>query len=479
MRWEFNRWLSAISFVRLRATSRDAGWEDHQRNMIMVTILLRSLKASVNCHYVARRSQMFKGIYKNRKGKPLRGLDFGSSMQQTGLAWLPSDLFNWRDFHLHDELVTSTSFTFNGLQGVLSNWQGVKTISREYCQAKDLDVSLRTCDSGMEAEILDQMRKMVYRHFAHQVIRQSCSDRISDEKLTNIQEKRWEGYQGLSYDIINELIGEAPYLARARIGPCGLGASYHERVQGLFDWDDGIARTLWDHCYYRQLARRFYRSISASMSHADAKKWKDSLGKHALPYFWFIPSYNKHSLFTRLYRTAERPAVTRPFVSGLYQWRVRDDDDSPTNDETRWMLGRHMYQSGCPDHMYGQNEAETEVSEIGDRVYVIDFGCPIPFTKIPPLVEEGFEKCRKVFARGDQRVLAHYESARDCLIQCLGDPLCDVLLMIVLTFASSIVTPVLPMHADCFEARPRKDPRLLAVALITRMLWFLYPQWFP
>ncbi|EXL64273.1 hypothetical protein FOPG_19459 [Fusarium oxysporum f. sp. conglutinans race 2 54008] len=67
MRWEFNWWLSAIEFVQSRASRRDANWEDHQRNMIMVTILLRSLKASVNCHHVARRSQMF--IDDSRRGQ--------------------------------------------------------------------------------------------------------------------------------------------------------------------------------------------------------------------------------------------------------------------------------------------------------------------------------------------------------------------------------------------------------------------------
>ncbi|PVH76124.1 hypothetical protein DL98DRAFT_551354 [Cadophora sp. DSE1049] len=84
------------------------------RNMIMVTILLRSLIASINYHHVAKRSQ-FKDKYKNRDGKCLRGLDFESSMRYDGLAWLPCDLFSWPDLHLHDKLVTSTSFTFNGL----------------------------------------------------------------------------------------------------------------------------------------------------------------------------------------------------------------------------------------------------------------------------------------------------------------------------------------------------------------------------
>ncbi|KAI5455739.1 hypothetical protein BGZ63DRAFT_418208 [Mariannaea sp. PMI_226] len=104
MRWEFNRWISAIDFVRVRASSRELGWEDHERNMIMITVLLRSLKASVNCHHIARRSQLFKDTYTNRKGKSLKGLDFESSMRLSGLAWLPIDLFNWSDFHLQDEL---------------------------------------------------------------------------------------------------------------------------------------------------------------------------------------------------------------------------------------------------------------------------------------------------------------------------------------------------------------------------------------
>ena len=52
----------------------------------MAMILLRSLKGSVNCYHVAKRSQMFKNKYKNRKGEYLRGLDFKSGMHNTGLA---------------------------------------------------------------------------------------------------------------------------------------------------------------------------------------------------------------------------------------------------------------------------------------------------------------------------------------------------------------------------------------------------------
>lgn len=109
----------------------------------------------------------------------------------------------------------------------------------------------------------------------------------------------------------------------------------------------------------------------------------------------------------------------------------------------------------------------------------IDFGCSIPFTEIPQLVEDGFRLQEKHFKRGDRKVLEHYQIARHCLEQCLGDPLCDVMLMLVLTVASSSVTPSVAPKSRVFEPGQRKDPKLLAANLVTRMLWFLRPQHFP
>ena len=475
MRWEFNRWIAAIEFVRLRGTQHDPTWEDHQRNMIMATILLRSLTASINCHHVAKRSQMFKDSYKNRNGKCLRGLDFESSMRDTGLAWLPRHLFNWPGLHLHDELVTSTSFTFNGLQCVFRNWKDVNTVNRQYCEARDLEYRLQTSDPNDHSDILDVMRKMVYRQFALQVIQQLHIN--PDLKDTELQ----QGHQGLSFDIVHTILGELPYLVQVRKGKHGLGNTYPERVQGLFNWDDDIPRTFWDHCYYRQLARKFYKSISAYVSLTDAQDWKNSLGRQALPYFWIIPNYNRHNLFTRMPKTASRSAITRPFISGICKCSLSDDDWDLCN-EGRWLFGGSIYLGGHPSNLIQEHEANPEATEVEPQTVptcVIDFGCAVPFTEIPLLIEEGFEASRKLFARRDPKVLAHYEAARDCLQQCLGDPLCDVLLMIVLTFSSSIVTPALPMRGSEFEVGPRKDPRLVAVTLATRMLWFLCPWNFP
>jgi len=113
------------------------------------------------------------------------------------------------------------------------------------------------------------------------------------------------------------------------------------------------------------------------------------------------------------------------------------------------------------------------------RKMTIDFGCKIPFTNIPEMVEEGFRLMEKNFKRGDAGVLRHYQVARHSLVGCLGDPLCDLMLMIALTLASSSETPWVPPKSNQFEVGPRKDARLLAANLVTRMLWFLRPQDFP
>ncbi|KAL5603551.1 hypothetical protein FOVSG1_006301 [Fusarium oxysporum f. sp. vasinfectum] len=483
MRWEFNCWLSAIEFVKSRASRRDANWENHQRNMIMVTILLRSLKASVNCHHVARRSQMFKDTYKNRKGKPLRGLDLESSMRHTGLAWLPRNLFDWFNFHLQDDLAASTTFTFNGLQGVFRNWEEVESASKEYSKAGELEDLLRASESNTRPATLDRMRIMVYRHFALQVIRYICSHVIVDYELENdeLQLAR-EGYNGLCFDIIHKLTGEPPYLSNSHKGPHDLGYAYHDRVHGLFDWDDGLPRTFWDHCYYRQLARRFHSFIETHLGAADAERWKCSLGKFALPHLWMIPHYNKHSLFVKIPRVAGQLNPIRPFISGLHQWKM-GVDDTEFDREDRWLLGGSYHMAGIPDSLMMDETtdpkigSETEVTEASEA-FTINFGSSIPFTEIPSCIEKGMELTRNLYA-SRPKVLAHYENARDCLEQALGDPLCDLLLMIVLTFTSSTVAPALPPYRASFEAGPSRDRQLLAVTLMTKMLWFLYPHCFP
>lgn len=113
------------------------------------------------------------------------------------------------------------------------------------------------------------------------------------------------------------------------------------------------------------------------------------------------------------------------------------------------------------------------------RSRAIDFGCSIPFTAIPKLVEDGFQEQERVFRKGNQGILEHYQRARQCLAECLGDPLCDLMLILALTLASSSETPTIAPKAHAFSVGPRKKSSLFAANLVTRMLWFLRPTYFP
>jgi hypothetical protein len=107
----------------------------------------------------------------------------------------------------------------------------------------------------------------------------------------------------------------------------------------------------------------------------------------------------------------------------------------------------------------------------------IDFGCKIPFERVPDLVQAGFNELRRY--NEDQKVLDHYATAYCCLESCLGDPLCDVMLMLVLTVAASTETPDVKINSSTFSVGSRKEPSLLAANMVTKMLWFLRPSAFP
>jgi hypothetical protein len=113
------------------------------------------------------------------------------------------------------------------------------------------------------------------------------------------------------------------------------------------------------------------------------------------------------------------------------------------------------------------------------RKSAIDFGCAIPFKTIPQVVADGFRQQEKVFKTGNRGILEHYQTARQCLASCLGDPLCDLMLMIVLTLASSSVTPTVAPKDHEFSSGPKKDNSMFAANLVTRMLWFFKPNCFP
>ena len=123
-------------------------------------------------------------------------------------------------------------------------------------------------------------------------------------------------------------------------------------------------------------------------------------------------------------------------------------------------------------------EAEERANQPYKRLR-IDLGMKLPTTKIPTLIRDGFTKLDRQFLKGNQAIREHYAVALHCLADCLEDFRCEVLLMLALTLSSCSVTPQVKSGAQHFEAGATKDPAMFAANLVTRMLWFLRPEWFP
>jgi hypothetical protein len=104
-------------------------------------------------------------------------------------------------------------------------------------------------------------------------------------------------------------------------------------------------------------------------------------------------------------------------------------------------------------------EAKLQVQQSVKR-RAIDLGANIPFTCLLKLVENGFGALSWMFTKGkgNPKIGKHYHVARNCLKKCLGDPLYNVLLMLVLTYRSSSVTPFVAARGKGFEVGAHKDP---------------------
>jgi hypothetical protein len=164
-------------------------------------------------------------------------------------------------------------------------------------------------DSVSTQDMLDKMRQEVYRQFVVKIL----YDLRKEIVLSNAQ--LIDGTQGLSADIVSELLGEPIYVAtprtparrkgdppkhrphtRSQVGtllPSQLSENepvpkFLERLQVLFDWDDGLARKRWDKYAYRDLAKEAYHQIATALGVESANQWRSSLGCMLLGIFGFF-----------------------------------------------------------------------------------------------------------------------------------------------------------------------------------------------
>ncbi|KAJ0138286.1 Phosphatidylinositide phosphatase SAC2 [Fusarium oxysporum f. sp. albedinis] len=85
--------------------------------------------------------------------------------------------------------------------------------------------------------------------------------------------------------------------------------------------------------------------------------------------------------------------------------------------------------------------------------------------------DQWFGKLEKNYTKTDPMAVRHINRAKSCLIKCLGDPLCDMMLLLALTFGACTVTPHIDERGtEFYPTAKRKDLDMLAGTMIIRML---------
>ncbi|KAJ9413493.1 hypothetical protein QL093DRAFT_2569582 [Fusarium oxysporum] len=74
------------------------------------------------------------------------------------------------------------------------------------------------------------------------------------------------------------------------------------------------------------------------------------------------------------------------------------------------------------------------------------------------MIQEGFGKLENNYTKTDPMAVRHLNQAYSCLIDCLGDPICDMMLLLALIFGA------------CTD--------ILTATMVIRMLWFMMKEAF-
>ncbi|KAH7399703.1 hypothetical protein BKA64DRAFT_463458 [Cadophora sp. MPI-SDFR-AT-0126] len=104
LRWETNRWLGALDYLlRTRNQLTPASGA-------MGTMLARVIRASSNDGALGHSSDLHRDSYSTKAGFRWLGLGLGSAMEETGMSWLKSSMFDWKQMQFSESIQNQIRF---------------------------------------------------------------------------------------------------------------------------------------------------------------------------------------------------------------------------------------------------------------------------------------------------------------------------------------------------------------------------------
>jgi hypothetical protein len=235
--------------------------------------------------------------------------------------------------NLRSEILTPFYFAKNGYSSKPVHSQEIDSynaaLERLLVEGKRL--KQHASDHMAIQETLQGMRQEIYRQFVIKILYDVRKD------ITHTEICLPDGTQGLSAEIVSDILGEPIYVVTPRTHAHEKGGArksidrYHrpwtrsqlseesetqqgkdelpksrflDRLQGLFDWDDGCSRSHWEKYAYRDLAKQAYHQIATHLGLDAAVHWGSTLGLYAARYIWIFPSYSSSRMWTYAYARA-------------------------------------------------------------------------------------------------------------------------------------------------------------------------------
>ena len=341
VRWQLNRWLSCMEYLQRRSMVKDRSPED----IIVGTLLAHCIRAGINNEALSQDGNLWKDEWHTEKGLFRHGMNFEYLLQRYGIAWLPARKFNWEKLHLIPEVEENCSFQNNAMKASYrKRHMAVKAVSILHDQIASVASHLSYPDNEeRHTQILEMLRRICYQEFVKQVF-ECCKDELKTNVPTN---GPLEGAGGLCIDLLQFVLKDHPLLHKLK--PSKNNMTWAERIQVLFDWDDGYKRGSWEQYQYRQLTQHAYRCIERAAGSAIAQEWRMSLGSKGCCHFWILPHYGRSQFFcrrrpnkeNRQRKNAGLPSVSyRLWLSAVHECTTPNSQVSWSPEEQdKWMVG--------------------------------------------------------------------------------------------------------------------------------------------
>ncbi|KAI9810552.1 MAG: hypothetical protein M1827_006225 [Pycnora praestabilis] len=263
-----------------------------------------------------------------RRGRQVLGLDYGRCVARFGLVWLPEHMILWNHTlpTFQEHFIRKLAISRNGFEKSLKH---TTTIAMSRAVAKDdqfltlFDEYLadaKTSDSDDKIGVLKLAAELVIQNYISQVLElltrrafpgDSAADQEHRDHLKDrLTDNEVKGLSGLTYVMIERLIGAPPDIARvkssARNGRSVLAkyytGSWPDKVNGIFalndlTHDDDGPRA-WDRTSFRKLTEHLRARIVSAFDAETGIMFDKILSKTAARRLLIIPLYDKDHLAT-------------------------------------------------------------------------------------------------------------------------------------------------------------------------------------